>query len=136
MKNLLFPGQFQVIGWLLLIPAIILGVYMCFFSPVFGTGIIEIILNDVAIIGITVGSIFIVCSKEKHEDEMIRSIRLASLLQALYIYAVILIASVLLINGANFFLFMSFNLVLLPLIYVVVFRLEIYRYNKMSEDEE
>lgn len=136
MKNLLFPRQFQVIGWLLLIPSIILGIYLYFFSKVIGTGTIETILNDTAIIGITVGSIFIVCSKEKHEDEMIRSIRLASLLQALYIYAVILIASVLLINGGYFFLFMIFNLVLLPLIYVVVFRLEIYRYNKMSEDEE
>lgn len=136
MKNLLFPRQFQVIGWLLLIPSIILGIYLYFFSKVIGTGTIETILNDAAIIGITVGSIFIVCSKEKHEDEMIRSIRLASLLQALYIYAVILIASVLLINGGYFFLFMIFNLVLLPLIYVVVFRLEIYRYNKMSEDEE
>lgn len=136
MKNLLFPRQFQVIGWLLLIPAIILGIVLYFVTPITGTGISETILNDTAIIGITVGSIFIVCSKERHEDEMIRSIRLASLLQALYIYAVILIASVLVFNGGNFFLFMIFNLVLLPLIYVVVFRFEIYRYNKMSEDEE
>lgn len=96
----------------------------------------EIILNDAVIIGITVGSILIVCSKEKYEDEMIRSIRLASLMNALYIYGIILIASVLLINGLAFIKFMIFNLVLLPLIYVIVFRLEIHRYNKMGEDEE
>lgn len=135
MKNLLFPRQFQVIGWLLFIPAIILGILLCF-SAISCTGINEIILNDAAIIGITVGSILIVCSKEKHEDEMIRSIRLISLLKALYIYAAILIISVLLINGITFFLFMGINLVLLPLVYVVMFRLEIYRYYKMSEDEE
>ena len=135
MKHLLFPRQFQTIGWLLFIPAIMLGLSI-YFNLVFGTGIDETILNDAAIIGITVGSIFIVCSKEKHEDEMIGSIRLTSLLKALYIYAAILIISVLVINGGDFFSFMCINLVLLPLVYVVMFRLEIYRYNKMSEDEE
>lgn len=136
MKNLLFPRQFQIIGWLLLIPAIILGIYEYYFRPLTGTGIIDTILTDAAIIGVAVGSIFIVCSKEKHEDEMIQSIRLTSLLKALYIYAAILIISVLLINGGEFFLFMVVNLVLIPLVYVVVFRIEIYRYYKMSEDEE
>ncbi|MDE6271126.1 MAG: hypothetical protein K2M12_09780 [Muribaculaceae bacterium] len=136
MKNLLFPRQFQVVGWLLFVPAIFLGIYSYYFTPLTGTGALEIILNDAAIIGTTAGAIFIVCSKEKHEDEMIRSIRLASLLKALYVYAAILILSVLFINGGYFLVFMIFNLVLLPLIYVVVFRLEIYRYNKMCEDEE
>ncbi len=135
MKNLLFPRQFQVIGWLLFIPALILGIIM-YFTPGFCTGITETILNDAAIIGIISGSIFIVCSKEKHEDEMIRAIRLSSLLNAIYFYAVVLIASVLLINGPAFIMFMIFNLVLLPIIYVVVFRFEIYRYNKIEEDEE
>lgn len=119
----------------MLVPAIILGI-LIYFGAISCAGTIETILNDAVIIGITVGSIFIVCSKEKHEDEMIRSIRLASLLNALYIYAIILIASVLLINGMAFIKFMIVNLVLMPFIYVVVFRLEIHRYNKMSEDEE
>lgn len=135
MKNLLFPTEFRTVGWALLVPAIILGI-LIYFGAISCAGTIETILNDAVIIGITVGSIFIVCSKEKHEDEMIRSIRLASLLNALYIYAIILIASVLLINGMAFIKFMIVNLVLMPFIYVVVFRLEIHRYNKMSEDEE
>lgn len=135
MKNLLFPGEFQVVGWLLFVPAVILGI-LIYCGVVSSEGLLETILNDMAIIGIIVGSIFIVCSKEKHEDEMIRSIRLASLLNAVYIYGVILIAAVLLVNGLAFVSVMIVNLVLLPLIYVVVFRLEIHRYNKMSEDEE
>lgn len=135
MKNLLFPRQFQMVGWMFFIPAILLGI-LIYCSVISCSGTIETIINDAVIIGITVGSVFIVCSKEKHEDEMIQPIRLASLLNALYIYSVILITAVLLINGLAFIEFMTFNLVLLPLIYVVVFRLEIYRYNKMSEDEE
>lgn len=135
MKNLLFPTEFRTVGWVLLVPAIILGI-LIYCGVISCAGTIETILNDAVIIGITVGSIFIVCSKEKHEDEMIRSIRLASLLNALYIYAIILIAAVLLVNGMAFIKFMIVNLVLMPFIYVVVFRLEIHRYNKMSEDEE
>ena len=135
MKNLLFPMQFHVVGWLLFVPAAILG-FLIYFSLIILAGTIGTVLNDAVIIGITIGSIFLVCSKEKHEDEMIRSIRLASLLNAFYIYSIILITSVLLINGLAFIKFMTANLVLLPLIYVVVFRLEIHRYNKMSKDEE
>ena len=135
MKNLLFPTEFQMVGWVLLVPAIILGI-LIYFDAISCAGTIETILNDAVIIGITVGSIFVVCSKEKQEDEMIRSIRLASLLNSLYIYAIILIAAVLFINGPAFIEFMTVNLVLMPFIYVVVFRLEIHRYNKMSEDEE
>lgn len=135
MKNLLFPRQFQALGWLLFVPAFILGV-LIINNMIDCDGTLETVLNDAAIIGITIGSIFIVCSKEKCEDEMIRSIRLASLLNALYVYGIILIVAVLLINGIAFAQFMAINLVLLPLIYFVVFRFEIYRYNKMSGDEE
>ncbi len=135
MKNLLFPRQFQALGWLLFVPAFILGV-LIINNMIDCEGRLETILNDAAIIGITIGSIFIVFSKEKCEDEMIRSIRLASLLNALYVYGIILIVAVLLINGIAFAQFMAINLVLLPLIYFVAFRFEIYRYNKMSGDEE
>lgn len=135
MKNLLFPRQFQALGWLLFVPAFILGV-LIINNMIDCDGTLETVLNDAAIIGITIGSIFIVCSKEKCEDEMIWSIRLASLLNALYVYGIILIVAVLLINGIAFAQFMAINLVLLPLIYFVVFRFEIYRYNKMSGDEE
>ena len=68
--------------------------------------------------------------------EAIYAERMDLLSYALYIYSAILIASVLLINGIAFIYFMTVNLVLLPLIYVVIFRLEIHRYNKMSEYEE
>lgn len=136
MKNLLFPKGFRVVGWLLFIPAVILGA-LCFFEICsFGGRITEMIINDSVIIGIALGSLFIVCSKEAHEDEMTRSIRLAALLNSLYIYVLLLITTTLTLNGFEFFRFMSINLVLLPIIYVVVFRLEMYSYNKMSDNEE
>ena len=135
MKNLLFPRSFRLVGWILLVPAIIMGILIVSGSCAV-TGVAETVENDAVIIGIALGAVFIVCSKEAREDEMTRSIRLSALLNALYVYVAMLIASTLLINGVEFFWFMVVNLVLLPVIYVVMFRLEMHRYNKMSEDEE
>ncbi len=135
MKNLLFPRSFRLVGWILFVPAIIMGILIVSGSCAL-TGVAETVENDAVIIGIALGAVFIVCSKEAREDEMTRSIRLSALLNALYVYVVLLIASTLLINGVAFFQFMVVNLVLLPVIYVVMFRLEMHRYNKMSEDEE
>ena len=135
MKNLLFPRQFHLVGWLLFIPSAIVGMLL-YFSFCNFHGVTEIVVNDAVIIGIALGALFIVCSKERHEDEMTRAIRLASLLNAMYMYVVILIASTLLLNGVAYFQFMILNLVLLPVIFVIIFRLELQRYNKMSDDEE
>lgn len=135
MKNLLFPRSFRLVGWILFVPAIIMGILIVSGSCAL-TGVAETVENDAVIIGIALGAVFIVCSKEAREDEMTRSIRLSALLNALYVYVVLLIASTLLINGVAFFQFMMVNLVLLPVIYVVIFRLEMHRYNKMSENEE
>ncbi len=135
MKNLLFPQVFQLIGWCLFVPALIIGI-LCFLCVWSLSGIVETIAYDATIIGIALGGLFIVCSREPHEDEMTRSIRLSALLNALYVYVTLLVVSTLLINGVTFFMFMGLNLVLLPIIYVIIFRLEIHRYNKMCEDEE
>lgn len=135
MKNLLFPRQFQFVGWLLFIPAAIVGMLL-YFSFCNFHGVTEIVVNDAVIIGIALEALFIVCSKERHEDEMTRAIRLASLLNTMYMYVVILIASTLLLNGVAYFQFMILNLVLLPVIFVIIFRLELQHYNKMSDDEE
>lgn len=135
MKNLLFPKTFRVVGWTLFIPAIIIGILTNtnFITP---SGIAETIINDAIIIGIAIGAIFIVCSKEASEDEMTRSIRLASLLNALYVYVILLIASTIFINGIAFLHFMMVNLVLFPIVFVIIFSLEMHRYNKICQDEE
>lgn len=136
MKNLLFPRGFQVAGWMLFIPAVTMGMLLCVLRLVDMPGILETIVNDVVIIGIVTGALFIVCSKERQEDEMTASIRLNALLNALYIYASLLIINTVLLNGLLYFQFMIINLVLLPVIYVIVFRIEMHRYSKMGEDEE
>ena len=135
MKNYLFPHECQVVGWLLFLPSTAMAII--FHLGLWGiSSILGSLLNNVMIIGIALGAIFIVCSKEAHEDEMTRAIRLASLLNSLYVYVALLVTSTLTLYGPDYIEFMAVNMVLLPIIYVIIFRLEMRRYNKMSEDEE
>ena len=144
MKNFLFPRVFHIIGWILFVPAVVFGLLI--FINAFDItdslaidlpcGAMETVMNDAIIIGIALGAIFIVCSKERHEDEMTRSIRLSALLNSLYAYIILLVATTICINGVGFFSIMALDMVLLPIIYVIIFRLEMCRYYKMTEDEE
>ena len=144
MKNFLFPRVFHIIGWLLFVPAVILGLLIFInafdYSDSLGinlpSGVMETVMNDAVIIGTALGAIFIVCSKERDEDEMMSSIRLSSLLNSLYVYIVLLIGTTVFVNGLYFFWIMALDMVLLPIIYVIIFRLEMRRYYKMTEDEE
>lgn len=136
MKNFLFPHTFQPIGWILFVLSMIAGIYIFFEAPVFGAGITETIVIDSVIAGIALGALFIVCSKERVEDEMTKSIRLASLLNSIYVYVILLIGCTVLINGAAFLLFALINLALFPIIFVCNFRVAMYRFTKMCEDEE
>lgn len=135
MKNLLFPHIFQPIGWIMFIPALILGA-LIYFEVICLSGMTETVVNDIAIIGIALGALFIVCSKEPIEDEMIQSIRLASLLNSIYIYVLLLVTCTVAINGIGFLKFAILNLVLFPMLFVCNFKLEMHRYNKMCENEE
>ena len=136
MKNYLFPHIFQLIGWIMFVLSLIIGAYIYFGMPILGAGFIETIAIDSAIIGITLGALFIVCSKERVEDEMTKSIRLASLLNSIYAYVILLVFCTIFINGVNFLMFAVFNLVLFPIIFVCNFRLEMHRYNKMCDEEQ
>ena len=131
MKNYLFPHIFQPIGWIMFVLSLITGIAIYSSIPVFGAGIAETLAIDSAIIGIALGALFIVCSKERVEDEMTKSIRLASLLNSIYAYVALLVGCTILINGVKFLVFAVFNLVLFPIIFVCNFRLEMHRYNKM-----
>ena len=75
------------------------------------------------------------CSKERNEDEMTRSIRLASLLNSLYVYVILLVACTIAINGIAFVWFAFINLGLFPIVFVCNFKLEMRRYNKLSDNE-
>ena len=75
-------------------------------------------------------------SKEKVEDEMVRQLRLNSLLVALYINYAVLIVCSLFVYGLDFLYVMIYNMFTILLIFMVVFRYRMWRLNKEMKDEE
>ena len=131
MKTILFPHCFQKIGWGIFTLGVISGI--CTLVSDYGTGSL---VNNIAIIGTILGAIFATCSREKIEDEMVRQIRLNSLLVALYINYAVLIVCSLFVYSLDFLYVMMYNMFTILLIFMVVFRYRMWRLNKVMKDEE
>lgn len=134
MKIFLFPRIFRTIGWILFLPTLVLGIALftglCRFD-----GLTEIIVNDITIVGIALGTLFITCSRERIEDEMTGAIRLRSLLSALYAYVAFLIIETLAVNGMAYLYVMMANLVAFPIIFALRFRYEMHKYYTISDEK-
>lgn len=145
--TILLPYPFKRIGWVLFIPAALLGILMgidgfngfpSFLLP--GTAetsqTLDRICNNAALIGTLVGALFITCSRERIEDELIGRIRLNALLAALYIHIGISVAAALLLYDLAYLNFMIFNLSLLPVLFLVIERMLLWRLGKEAAHEE
>ncbi|PZD77030.1 hypothetical protein [Mesonia sp. K7] len=153
----LFPHRFKKVGWFLLIPAVIMGLFTLFTSyepevfsikvpGFFGDFFIEKrevfgfyennILNEIIGILIIIGGIFVAFSKERVEDEFITKIRLESLVWATYFNYVILLISFVLFYDIAFFWVMVFNMFTLLIFFIVRFHWKKARLNKSLAYEE
>lgn len=152
-KELLLPHSFKKIGWVILIPTLLLGVlmlidgfngYPTYLMPAKGTACYETLcsattgraLNNIALVGICIGGIFVACSRERIEDEMISRIRLNALLTALYVNYALLIATALCTYDLSFLYVMIYNLLTMLLIFLAVFRWKLWRLKHAVADEE
>ncbi len=139
MKNsMLLPYRFKKIGWAILIPTLLLGIVVAFqgFDTTGLSQNLETWLNNLLIIGILCGSLFITCSREKIEDEMIARIRLEALLFALYANTAVIVVSALATYGLAFVDVMVYNLFTLPLLFLVILRYRLWRLKKTIRNEE
>mgnify|MGYP003236075797 CR=1 FL=1 len=133
-KELLLPHSFKKIGWVILIPTLLLGVlmlidgfngYPTYLMPAQGTACYETLcstttgraLNNIALVGICIGGIFVACSRERIEDEMI-------------------IATALCTYDLSFLYVMIYNLLTMLLIFLAVFRWKLWRLKHAVADEE
>ena len=131
MKTLLFPHSFQKWGWCIFAVGVIFGIY----AMVTDYGA-SCLVNNIAIIGTVIGSVLVTCSREKIEDEMVRQLRLNSLLVALYINYTVLIVSSLLVYSLDFLYVMIYNMFTMLIIFMAVFRYRMWQFNKEVKDEE
>ena len=161
--NFLFPHKFRLIGWIILIPSVVLG-YMVIFNDfefsflnikvlsLLPTGfdatpgitpitspLWEIINNnftqELAGILFIISTIFVAFSKEKKEDEYIAKIRLESLLWATYATFVIHILCLLFFYDFTYFRSMIINMFTLLIVFIVRYNFIIYRSQFISNEE-
>ena len=131
MKTILFPHSFQKWGWCVLAVGIAFGIYTMVWD--YGT---SCLVNNIAIIATVLGALFVTCSREKIEDEMVRQLRLNSLLVALYINYAVLILCSLFVYSLDFLYVMMYNMFTILFIFMIVFRYRMWCLNKEVKDEE
>ena len=161
--NFLFPNKFRMIGWILLVPSIVLIYLMIFHNFDFSilnikalsllptafdatpgitpveSKLWEVIEDDFTqeLIGILfiVSAIFVAFSKEKNEDEYIAKIRLESLLWATYATFAIQIFCLLFFYELTFLKSMIVNMFTLLIVFIVRYNFIIYRSKSQNNEE-
>lgn len=142
-KDLLLPYGFKRIGWGVLSIALALGIWAAAidfdYSKVEYLQCLQLqdqLINNYIVIGLWIGALFVGCSHERVEDEMIGRVRLNALLIALYTQAIFIIFTTLTFNSLDYLNIMIYNLVTYPIIFVIVYRLMLWRINRSMNDGE
>lgn len=153
----LFPNRFKNVGWILLIPSVIAGVFFLlndsepsfldmnvfaiYSEAIFQkSGFWMFIENNISdeLIGIflIIGAILIACSKEKQEDEFIAKIRLESLLWSTYVNYICLLLGMIFVYEIGFYMVMVFNMFTLLIFFLIRFNYILYKSSKTSDNEK
>lgn len=155
--KLLLPNRFKMIGWLLLIPSSLFGLYMIAIGfeealidgPAFailndglteGQKTFELIRTNLTntIVGtlFLLGALLVAFSREKHEDEFIAKLRLNSLLWAVLVNYVLLLLGFLFVYGLAFISVMLYNMFTVLVIFILRFQFILYQNTKTVSDEK
>ena len=148
-KSYLLPHSFQRIGWILLIACpVVLALALWLFNGLelipqrysrFGTLVIYIMA--------ALSALFVGLSEERQEDEFIQTLRLRSVACTAWICFVLMIVSALLVDINTAFRFSDgmalnrcynvFNSIIFAFfLYIVIFRVQLYKFKKEAGDEE
>ncbi len=156
----LLPHQFKFIGWILLIPSLLLGLYQLFFnyepewlsvkvpaffigSPIFSDyagqegqliqTIENNIVDEVCSLLVIIGALFLLFAREMDEDEFVMKLRLESILWAALVNGLILIVAIILFYEFTFFYVMVFNLFLLFVLFIIRFQWVLHKFRREAE---
>ena len=155
--QLLLPNRYKKIGWIILIPATILGLILCYnefsadwlWAKVFAiasegsefhykyftftkTNITNTVIGGLFIIG----AVLVGFSKEKKEDEFITGLRLSSLLWAVLVSYILLFIAFIFVYGTPFLDVMVYNMFTVLIIFIVRFNYLMHKNSKTVSDEK
>lgn len=153
----LLSNRYKRIGWLFLIPAILIGIPTVIYEwepelfnvsvvAIFGIGIGETseiigiqannIFNELVGVVLIVSGLLVAFSKERDEDEFISSIRLSSLVWATYWNYGILLLALILVYDLTFYWVMLFNMFTILILFIIKFNWSIWKSRKLVGYEE
>lgn len=158
-KDYLFPHRFKWIGWSLFLPfALLFFVGGMFTNAIdddlisFPTLVIEAgfhhdaelfvgvqhegMFDEICIVAMSLGLLFVAFSREKDEDEYVEHLRLHSFVWAIKANTVLLILGTWFFFGGLYLWFLLFWLFSLFLIYIAKFQWELRKMRKEGGDEE
>ncbi len=145
----LLPYAFKIPGFVLVAAGLAMFIWwlrfdLRFTAPVFalvsqytGTRWFTIfqtnIADEVILLCLLAGFAFVVFSREKNERSSDAQLRMESMFRAARIQLIITAGAVLFLYGTAFTAFLLINLCALPMIYLIVFYLKRYRYQRETE---
>lgn len=154
---LLLPNKFKIIGWFILVPITIAGIYLSITgfnslelnAKVFALLNTEFMSKSVyfsfiktditqTLIGILflVGGLLVSFSKEKIEDEYIAKLRLSSLLWAVWVNYILLLLCFIFVYGTGFLSVMIYNMFTVLIIFIIRFNYLLCKNAKMAKNEK
>ena len=153
----LFPSKYKKIGWVLLVPGILLGLPITLFhwdleflrinvfavltheffgQPAYFQITQNNILDEVLGIATIIGGLLIAFSKERDEDELVAKIRLEALVWAILWNYGVLILAFLFVFELAFFRVMVFNMFTPLILFLIKFNVSLRRFRRSVKHEE
>lgn len=134
-NRFLIPHKYKQIGWVLLIPSVVLGIATIHWDfefaflelPFRGSGSLfdkseyENFTNEIAAIGALAGLMCIAFAREKIEDEFIRKLRMESLMVAVILNYLLLFLAIVFVYGWDFFLVLVYNMYTVLILFIARF---------------
>ncbi|EMR01811.1 hypothetical protein [Cesiribacter andamanensis] len=137
----LLPARLRAVGWLLLVPALVLGWEVMFsdleftfldvtlrekeaeegIGGLFGPAAVENFTNELAALLLLVALFFIGFARLKIEDEYTWKLRLDALLWGVYVYYILVLLTLFMFYGEDYFTVMVLNLFTPLVIYILRF---------------
>lgn len=155
-NKLLLPNKFKKLGWFIMIPSMVAGVFLSFHWYEAGwlnVKVFALFNNDMSglrfcqfiddnitneIVGLLflAGAFLVAFSKEKKEDEFIANLRLSSLLWAVYVNYALLFLAFIFVYGLSFYSMMIYNMFTVLIFFIVRFNYTLYRNSKILQLEK
>ncbi len=140
-STMLLPNKFKKLGWLILVPATVLGLFVSitdFELSWLNVKVFALLNSDLGsfqhfkfvdnnvtneLVGVLfiVGALLVTFSKEKDEDEYIASLRLSSLLWSVLVSYGLLLFAFVFVFGFSFMYVMMYNMFTTLIIFIIRF---------------